>query len=139
MKVTLNCATWHLLAVLPLLSGCGSASGPSIAPVRGVVTLDGKPVSGAIVEFQPEAGRPSVSVTRPDGAYEMQYAVKVPGAVLGPHTVTIRNPAVQSRGENEETTPSMTLPLPDRFHSESEMEVEVKPNSNVFNFELVSR
>ena len=38
--------------VLPVISGCGS-SDLELAEVSGVVTLDGQPVAGAVVNTQP--------------------------------------------------------------------------------------
>lgn len=82
--------------ILPLLGlftvGCG---GPSLAPVSGTVTLDGKPVDGIRVTFEPVVGESDVTdeeyytsfgITDDQGHYEMQTEVQgklETGAVVG--------------------------------------------------------
>jgi len=60
-------------AVAGLLVGCGE-SGPKLAPVTGTVTLNGKPLEGAVVTFQPDGSTPGAmpaeDVTGPDGNYK---------------------------------------------------------------------
>ena len=41
-------------ASLPLVAGCG---GPSVVPVSGVATVDGKPLEGFVVTFVPDAAK----------------------------------------------------------------------------------
>jgi hypothetical protein len=72
-----------------VLSGCGS-SGPEIVPVRGRVTLDGRPLGNADVVFQPgEANRPSSGRTDADGSYQLMYKRGIEGARVGEHSVVI--------------------------------------------------
>ena len=68
---------WRVGAIVCLtLSGCGrSAPAPKIVtlPVKGTITLDGKPLAGANVvfmAFDPPAA--FVGTTKEDGAYELQ-------------------------------------------------------------------
>ncbi len=60
-------------AVAGFLVGCGE-SGPKLVPVTGTVTLNGKPLEGAVVSFQPDASMPGAmpaeDVTGPDGNYK---------------------------------------------------------------------
>jgi hypothetical protein len=60
-------------AVAGLLVGCGE-SGPALVPVHGTVTLNGKPLEGALVSFQPDASMedaiPAEDVTGPNGNYK---------------------------------------------------------------------
>ncbi len=57
------------------LAGCGD--GPSLVPVAGSVTLDGKPVEGATLSFVPTSGNvistPGSDVTGPTGNFTMTY------------------------------------------------------------------
>jgi hypothetical protein len=72
------------------LTGCGG-SGVDLAPVEGMVTLDGQPVEKAGVLFTPEkAGTgPSASgTTDARGAFRLSTANR-PGAPLGDHLVLI--------------------------------------------------
>jgi len=60
---------------IALISGCGD--GPSLVPVSGIVTLDGKPLEGATLSFVPVAGNPistgGSDVTGPNGNFKMTY------------------------------------------------------------------
>ncbi len=79
-------------AVLAAMIGCGGgASGVKTVPVKGKVTLDGKPVEGATVQFAPEdsAGRAASGVTKSDGTFELTTAGGGPGAVPGKYKVAI--------------------------------------------------
>src|SRR5438067_1319638 len=73
--------------------GCG---GSKMAPVSGVVTLNGKPYKDAIVSFQPistsdnpNPGRGSDGRTDGDGHYKLMCE-GTDGAVVGKHKVRIR-------------------------------------------------
>lgn len=81
-----------------LLAGCGGNL-PAVAPVKGVVTVDGQPLAGAIVIFrtsEPVAGfGPLVATgkTGDDGRFTLTTRVdakrSVPGAAIGGHKVTV--------------------------------------------------
>ena len=70
--------------------GCGS--GGKLATVRGKVTLNGQPLQGALVEFQPTdpGGSPSSGMTDAEGRYELMYTFDKSGAAPGEHVVSIR-------------------------------------------------
>ena len=129
-------ANWKLAArrhfaaiLLVLVSGCGRG-GPDVAPVRGHVTLDGRPLVGADIEFQPEDGRPPASGrTDQDGYYELLYKRGVIGAPVGKHTVRL------SFYRNAVANPPN---IPDRYNKQSELHEEVKPGQNEINFDLKS-
>lgn len=78
-----------ILAILTTLCvvGCGGPDGElaflkDLVPATGRVTLDGEPLSGAIVTFFPDiavaGGREATAVTDADGVYEL--VTPVPGA-----------------------------------------------------------
>ena len=77
------------LLLFVLLLGCGRGNYPDVAVVTGVVTLDGKPVEGALVTFSPVGGRTSSGRTGQDGSYALLYKKNVQGAILGEHRVSI--------------------------------------------------
>jgi hypothetical protein len=61
-----------------------------MAPVRGVVTLDGEPVEGAAVMFSPrDGGRPAIGQTDERGEFRLQTVAPGDGALLGEHAVTV--------------------------------------------------
>ena len=76
-----------LVLVLAAL-GCGSDY--RLAPVSGRVTLNGKPLAGAHVHFQPIGSRAQPSpgpgshgVTDAEGRFTLQVDARQPGAVVG--------------------------------------------------------
>ncbi len=87
-----------LLLVVSLVLGCEvvepdppKPQGPMLYPVRGRVTVDGKPLAKAIVAFLPEfsdGGTHSVAETKPDGTYELAYMGR-PGVGRGGYRVVV--------------------------------------------------
>lgn len=79
------------IAITPFVLGCsGAPPGPTVVPVSGTVTLDGKALSGALVTFQPQQPKvnPSVGTTNAEGKYELTHGTSK-GAVPGSYTVTV--------------------------------------------------
>src|SRR5437868_3725711 len=82
--------------LLPLLTGC-SGEPYQVASVSGRVTLNGKPLDHAGVNFSPLAtkgslapGPGSYAVTDPDGRYTLKLVgPDTKGAVIGKHKVSI--------------------------------------------------
>jgi hypothetical protein len=69
--------------------GCGRGL-PTTHPVRGVVTLDGKPLQGAAVMLIPEAGgRPALGATNARGEFTLTTFRTNDGALPGRHAVTV--------------------------------------------------
>ncbi len=119
-----------LIALLPgagLVAGCGSDH-PPLAPVCGVVTLDGEPLADAEIVFTPEMGRHSTSITDTRGSYELQYLPDVSGAVLGPHIVRI------SRFDADTLLDS----VPPKYNAQTTLKAEVEKGSNEIDFKLTS-
>lgn len=118
-----------LFAFLPL--GCGQGDRPDLGQVEGKVTLDGKPLSGATVQFQPEQGRPSKGVTDESGHYELMYRPGVKGAVLGKHKVSIStyreaNPDAEDASQKAEQKET----IPENYNVNTTLTAEVKSGSN---------
>lgn len=78
-----------LVALAPF--GCSKGgSGVNLAPVKGTVTMGGKPVEGAVVSFNMEsAPRVAVGETDANGNYSLMMFDKDDGAVVGQNVVTI--------------------------------------------------
>lgn len=71
------------------VAGCGPTR-PTMYPVSGVVTLDGKPLAGASVALVPIAeGMLAVGTTQPDGSFQMQTFENNDGARPGKYRVTV--------------------------------------------------
>ena len=118
-----------LISLLIVLAGCGKG-GQQVAPVHGRVTLDGKPLANADVQFQPvDSQRPSSGRTNADGQYDLVFKRKQPGAIVGQHTVRIwvspevvRNPPIIAK----------------QFDTQSTLQREVKPGDNEFDFDVTT-
>jgi hypothetical protein len=68
--------------------GCGKA-GPSLVPVKGSVTVDGKPADGAVLIFHPTGGKGTIASAAADsnGAFSIT-SNGAPGVVTGSYKVT---------------------------------------------------
>jgi hypothetical protein len=119
-------ARMRLLPVLVVLclAGCGSGAGYKLAPVSGKVTLDGQPLAGATVTFQPEAsskegtaGPGSAAVTDAAGKFVLQTAEakRRPGAVVGKHTVRLSGVQDQRAPDDDSARPKVKDPVPLRY------------------------
>lgn len=124
---------WLMLAAA-LLGGC-NGSGPEVAPVTGRVTLDGAPLAGARIRFQPEAteGSPSYGTADLDGNFVLGYKRGQQGALVGWHTVRVE------RGVRDPESKMKPQALPARYNTASELREEVKADEdNVVNLELTT-
>lgn len=127
------------LALLVMLSlvGCSKSEElPELHPVTGTVTLDGDPLAGANVSFEPAGGRPSFGTTNEQGVFSLTYDVDLPGAVAGQHTVRITNDAEELTPEGDPLPSDNTLPS--RYNVESQLTETVTEGENSFTFELTS-
>ncbi|MCP4173043.1 MAG: carboxypeptidase regulatory-like domain-containing protein [Fuerstiella sp.] len=101
---------------------------PDLVNVTGVVTRDGAPLAGAMVQFAPTAAAdgaqlenatPSTGVTDADGNFMMMYDPVNPGVLPGDHMVSIS------------TVSGLTYPLPSKDQKKT-----VSSDARVFNFSL---
>lgn len=134
------------LTVTWVASGCGGGSDkPELGQVSGKVTMDGKPLPKVVVTFNPEDGRPSLGETDDQGQFTMMYLGE-PGAKVGKHVVSISTPPPENAEDGGCEEPGeegqFLDPIPLRYNAEAvdnpEMNVEVKPGDNTFEFKLTS-
>ena len=104
--------------------------------VSGMVLFDGKPVSGATVEFTPEEGSASYGITDSRGYYRLQYLPDSPGAVTGHHAVRITTYDWQTAENGKKVEVEEMLPL--RYNQESTLEADVRSGSQTLDWELTS-
>ena len=91
---TVPAVTETVPVVLTLLPGCGP---PNIAPVRGRVTCNGKPVPDAALIFSPipknpndrESGKAAAAATDDDGYFKLSTFKEGDGGLIGRHRVSI--------------------------------------------------
>jgi hypothetical protein len=110
------------LFAVSLVIGCGRSTA-EVAPVSGRVTLDGQPLQFAILTFQAAGKGAASGGSDADGRYTLMYKRGVMGAPVGKNRVTILLDVEQSH--RPQLTPT-------------ELEREVKPGPNEFNFDLTS-
>jgi len=117
-----------LALALPALAiaGCGGDR-PDLGTVHGVVTVDGQPVEGAEIRFEPAdaSSRGAWGISGPDGRYQLFYIRDIKGAPVGECTVRITT-ATEGRGEM----------LPPTYHVQSTLKRTVEPGDNEINFNL---
>ena len=111
--------------------GCGqNGDQPKLGKVRGVVTLDGQPVSGAGVVFSQAGHRSATGRTNSDGEYEMMYMKDAPGAIVGNNVVRILRPGQEGTNSSPQ--------IPAKYNRDSELRANVTPGRNQIDFALES-
>lgn len=89
------CKCWIVFtaAAALLLSGCETETIGEVVPAAGIVTLDGKPISGVAVSLVPQEGvkgRGGYGTTGEDGAFSLQADMDVMGVPAGNYRVTLQ-------------------------------------------------
>lgn len=126
--------SWVLLTLVcpQMIAGCGQ-QGFQVAPVAGSVTLDGKPVGGLIVNFQPvakegsiEPGPGSFAWTDQSGRFTLAVISekKQAGAVVGKHRVTLSSP-LPDQSPTDDRIPRSSKPLLPTEHEGKSIDFEV--------------
>lgn len=147
----------RLLALLlwPLMiAGCGE-SGPSLVKVDGAVILNGKPVEGALVSFQPDPSDPQAcpaeGLTGPNGNYRAMTGGRA-GVVSGKYHIVVTKFSGPSRAGAKDPL-SEEDPAMARFTSglatprakkqggtiEASYDRQVPPEGGVFDFEIEAK
>lgn len=130
-----------LACVMLLIAGCGGAPDdmPEVAPVRGTVKLDGKPLPMAKVIFSPvEGGQSSEGVTGAGGEYELVYKRDIMGAKVGKHLVVITTYEEPEKADDNKTLiGGRPEQAPPEYNTGGGVEHEVKAGEeNVIDFDL---
>jgi hypothetical protein len=129
---------------LGALAGCTSSS---VAPVSGQVTLDGKPLSGVHISFQPIAkpgdnnpGGGSYAMTDAQGRYTLLLVHgEQPGAMVGKHRVEITAKTVVPDNVDLARRPTPKVFVPAKYSQNSPLTFDVPPaGTTEANFPLSS-
>jgi hypothetical protein len=136
------------LVVAALCCGAGCQPSANIVPVSGRVTLDGKPLAGVHVSFEPiapkgklEAGGGSYAIADGDGKYKLLMVDgEKPGAVVGKHRVAFTARSQVPDDIDLPTKPPPPVAVPDKFSRNSELTFEVPAGGTTSaNFDLTSK
>ena len=118
---------FRLIAFAVAIAALPACSGQKMAPVKGRVMFDGKPVKEAAVTFSPsgtdtqlETGKPGTAFTDENGDFEVSTFSKYDGAIVGTHNVLVTV---------DDTNPAKCK----RIKTQT---LEVKPGSNNFTIEM---
>ena len=140
------------LVAFGLAAGC--STGPTLAPVTGTVTMNGKPLRNVKVAFHPDPdkkteGLGSTGTTDDAGAFTLTYDDGRPGAVVGHHRVILTDldpfgNVVVGRGDYRTENPRgpKETPMRPRFSdtystlSRTPIQVEVKPGMSPVTVEV---
>ena len=127
------------------LAGCGRSGSYELAPVSGVVTLNGKAIPHTQIIFQPQGtadnpspGPGSTAFCDDAGKFELKTVRGEPGAVVGPHRVQIyaHGPPKSTAGDTDEG-PQVKEAFPAKYNVASQLTFEVPTGgSEAANFEL---
>jgi hypothetical protein len=117
------------LLLISLCVGCGPKR-PAMAPVKGKVLLDGRPLNIGNVGTIPSAGRGAHGDIQPDGTFELYTYSKNDGAMLGKHKVGVV--AYDSSGPKGPESPYGKLLVPRRYMNPetSGFTIDVQPGGN---------
>lgn len=134
------------MVLLNLASGCGRGdAGPELAPVSGTVTLDGKPLPGAIVTFFPEAvkGSPAYGATDSAGKFTLRSTRDRAGTVLGSHRVEIITQPLTEEEQEEvrssgQPAPPAYVEVPKKYNQPGTLTAEVQRGANQIEFKLTT-
>lgn len=122
-----------IAAAAALVAGCNPPPKglPDLAPVTGVVTLGGNPVTNATVVFTSAQGdQVSFGPTDDAGKYTLTYSGRYKGAPLGVNRVEIR-----SRTDGPQPA-NWKDPIPAKYNAKTELKAEVKQGPNEIDFKL---
>jgi hypothetical protein len=126
-----------------LTTGC-NRSGLDLAPVEGIVKLNGAPVANAGVIFKPQSGPFAMGTTDAEGKFTLITA-NHPGALVGEHQVGIsktNTTATQVAGERLPRYKTEYF-IPEKYGSPATSELTATVSSsgseNHFTFELTGK
>jgi hypothetical protein len=133
-----------VLAACVLAAGCGDQK--QVAPVRGTVTLNGQPLPGGRIMFEPIAdgtnkivGKPAFGKIQSDGSYVLTTYKEGDGAVVGSHHPVIFGNRVEDPRVENPTRPTEPGPNIGLVRLQDKKFDVVAGQDNVFRIDLTSR
>jgi hypothetical protein len=101
------------LAVVTLaVAGCDEGGRSSMVPVDGVVLLDGQPLQGGTVTFQPAVGQAAIGEIGNDGRFKLSTHARHDGVAPGTYRVSVTaNEPLPAEESSPDALPSSLVPL----------------------------
>ena len=139
----LRCGQMCLCALIIPLVGC--SNGRPVGDVHGTVTLDGNPLEEGAVQLSPIDGQaPTAGAQIVNGKFETRaaiakYRVKIESNVaLGPDGKKLET---GKRIDKYASTPQFTVKqlVPDKYNTNSELELDVKSGLNEPHYDLKNK
>jgi hypothetical protein len=149
MKRFDGCAGCLLLAALTL--GCGPSGQVKVYPVKGRVTLEGKPmVGGGAISFVPKTNQPGKApggIIQPDGTYVLGTYGESDGSMAGEFKViifqeTVKEGTAAPDGSRPSASAALVVPTADRISlvysndRQSPLTATVEPHPQEIDFDL---
>jgi hypothetical protein len=141
-----------ILGLSLLAVGCGGENPnlPALVPVSGTVTLDGKPLGGAMLSFAPVGdtrGNGAEGYTEPDGTFKLSSPPRGEGAAVGQYQVIIRKLVMPDGSDfprNSDVAPmdseaKETLSPKYSDAEQTTLTANVPEGGGIINFDLKSR
>ena len=136
LRGALRCSL-SLFVMLIAAIGCQRLPA-DMGSVSGTVTLDGKPVSQAMVTFTPQTGgRESFGVTNESGVYKLRYSSQEMGAKIGGHEVRICPVGIEPRQPRTKQQPAADG-LPGHYYGNDFLVQQVAAGHNTIDLNLSS-
>jgi hypothetical protein len=132
-----------LIGAIVLIGGCGRGKSVTTTEAEGTVKVNGKVVSGALVEFYPETtegmdGLPrSTATTDGNGFFKLACANGEPGAVVGNHRVVVRYPVPPRDAPVK--APEPAIPLSYTVAKDTPLRIEIKPGQKTYELVIKGR
>lgn len=131
-----------IVFVIALMLGCESSK-DQLAPVSGIVTLDGEPLSDGVVIFQPMAGDNlnvgpgSNARTDEQGRFVLNTIDEQPGAIVGRHRIRIYSFSPESPRVDDTDSEPPSERVPPRYNHRSKLTFNVSAEgTGEANFDL---
>lgn len=139
MRLRMSCAAVGM-TLLYLGVGCnGGNQGPALVPVRGTITLDGKPAGGVVVVFHPAdgtKGQGGDAQTDLEGRYELKTRGTQRGIAAGQYAVTC---SLASGVDGAAAAPSQAPPRQYSDPQTTTLKATVPPEGAELDFPLKSK
>jgi hypothetical protein len=113
-----------VLGIVFVAHGCIPIS--DSVPLQGVVLLDGKPLPGGIVQFQPTSGQLATGEIAPDGSFTLSRHATADGVLPGTYRVSVLAYDPQASTQSEE---NLIVPLKYTRFGTSGIEFTVFPGT----------